>query len=204
MWSRSATRPSETSIMAVAPASRATAPAAKAGRGRACALTRSRSASAHGSRPDGPGGPDSLSSRSPAAAPPRRPVTQMVSPGWAPLRNTGGPLTHPVTATLTTNSGPAAEVASDNRAAIGPRSLEDPLVERAQLVGGSADHADQRVAGDTSHGRDVAQVDRHRLPAEVRQRGERQVGVDAGHHRVCRQKQATAPWSAPGLRLVTQ
>ena len=60
----------------------------------------------------------------------------MLSPGWAPLRNTGGPLDPSRNSHAYDQLGPAAEVASDHRAVIRPRSFEDPLVKRAQLVGG--------------------------------------------------------------------
>ena len=80
MWPTSASRPSETSIIAVAPSSAATGPAASGGSGSRYAPT-----TAAGER-----NPRD-STASPAAAQPSRPATASTSPGRAPSRCTARP-----------------------------------------------------------------------------------------------------------------
>ena len=79
-WPRSASSPSDTSIIAVAPAFAASGPAAYGGSGTRWALT----TTAGERKPR-------CSTASPAAAQPSRPRTATRSPGRAPPRRTGAP-----------------------------------------------------------------------------------------------------------------
>jgi len=136
----SATRPSLTSIMAVAPAMAAAGPAAYGGCGRRWA-----SMTAAGSaRP-------AWSRARPAADSPTRPARASRSPGRAPLRSTGArPCRSPIAVTETVTSGlrttsPPTRLAPA-RAASAPRAAEQSAAQSTGRVGG-APRATTRAVG---------------------------------------------------------
>ena len=117
---RSASSPSDTSIMAVAPASAACGPAAYGGSGTRCAPT-----TATGERKP------RASTASPAAAQPIRPHSATRSPGRAPARVTGArPSSEPSAVTDSTMRRGRGQVAADqpdpDRAGLRPQPVGQP------------------------------------------------------------------------------
>ena len=82
-----------------------------------------------------------------------------------------------------------AQVSADHVATELDRGLHDAFVELLQLIWPEPYDAHEGLGGAAAHGGYVAQVDGHRLPPEVRQRRERQVGIDAGNQRVRREQE---------------
>ena len=144
IWERSATRPSETSIMAVAPARPGHLPLGQEGRG---GLRPHQGALRVGPfvRPGQAGGPARGAGAARRPRPPSCPVTQIVSPGWAPLRSTGRPFTHPVRRDADDQFRPSAEVAAYNRTVKGRGCFQDPLVELPLSASGPAPTTETRA-----------------------------------------------------------
>ena len=185
MWPRSASRPSLTSIMAVAPRVAASGPASYGGIGRRCSPTRGFSRM--------PAVSPVLSRASPAAAWPSGPATATTSPALAPDRSTGSRparLPRPVTASstvaaravsppMTAAPARAASAASPGPGGSGPAHRQ--VRRRGQR---------QQQAGRVrAHGRQVGQAAGGGLVTGIRTRGPVPAEVPAldqevggGHH----------------------
>jgi hypothetical protein len=87
---------------------------------------------------------------------------------------------------------PAAQVPSDHRAVVHLSGLEDAGVKRTELGRAGPDDADKGMTRGASHSCDVAQVDRHRFPPQVRERREGKISIDPRHHGVRRQQEKEA------------
>ena len=129
----------------------------------------------------------------PAAEAPRVPVTRMASPGRAPLRRRGAPVTRPTRVTeRTTPPGRGAGVAPDERHAVLPGHVQE---SRVQLVGFGHGEARREREGQQckpglpAHGGDVGDVDRHRLGADLAERRRGPAEVDALEQGVRRQQE---------------
>ena len=163
-WPRSASRPSLTSIIAVAPRFAASGPASYGGAGRRCpvisGVTRGSCVSPASSR------------ARPAAAGPSGPATATRSPGAAPDRSTGlrpARSPRPVTARMTEAaravSPPITLAPARAHSAASPSASS-----RAQLTGRSARRRqrDQQGGRFGAHGREVGQAPGRSLVPDVR------------------------------------
>ena len=181
MWPRSASSPSETSHIAVAPATAAATPAGYGGCGQQCNATRS-------SNPDSP----ACRAAIPAAERPSVPATATTSPIRAPDRSTGTPsLQVAECGDGDHDLGTLHQVAADDLGTAARRLPPHPLVQRIERrerrVGRAAERDDVTLRTRPHRG-DVGAVLRDRLAADLLRR--RPVGAEVpalhqhvgGHH----------------------
>ena len=119
----------------------------------------------------------------PAAAPPGLPVTYNSSPGRAPPRvSTLRGRTKPISVTSTiTGPGDSRDVAARERDLMRPGDRQKPVDQRVEVIGRQVarqGQREQRHPRRGAHGRDVRQIDRKRLPADVGGGAEAAIEVD--------------------------
>ena len=194
---RRAASPSETSIIAVAPASAATAPRPTGGAGRSCARSTAlllvTQFDADRRQPGRPQhrGIARRGCRGPAPRCPRSPATATTSPARAPLRSTGArPSSEPravtaiVSVSETVRSPPSTAHPGASASHAARRPSASSLDERQPRVVRHGQR-DQQRGRSGAHRRDVGEVHRRRLPAQVERRSTMRAG-SPGRARGCR------------------